>query len=351
MTTGDACPQASPFALSVARRHRHVGARLAAAGRAILREARHANLVYATGMYTRAAVACAPARTPLVLKLVNDPAFEQARARGLFHCELEEFDASRGLSLSTTPHAARRSRWACSCTDRAQPLPRRARQQLESFIWAYPCHPESGACRAGLRGPRRFAPHARHAPTPTAVFAGRFVEQKNVPLAVEALARSGVDAELALIGDGPSRSNIFNTVASHGLEKRVRFIEPVSRTTVLRWLYAADEACSRAPGRTIRMQPSRRSPSAPPVIATAVGGVTEIVTDGLHGRLHRQQGCRSPCIRVRRDLGDDAPHQVPQRRQHRDTDTRVNRIRRNRGHYRSPPASAVTGRADVVTAA
>ena len=48
-------------------------------------------MVYAIGMYTRSALGTALRRTPLVIRLVNDPAFERARSLGIFSGSLEQF--------------------------------------------------------------------------------------------------------------------------------------------------------------------------------------------------------------------------------------------------------------------
>src|SRR5262249_4388782 len=65
---------------------RHVqGARLVTA------RAKQVDVVYTTGMLGRSALGSRLSRTPIVMKLTADPAFEQARRWGLWHGTLEDF--------------------------------------------------------------------------------------------------------------------------------------------------------------------------------------------------------------------------------------------------------------------
>jgi hypothetical protein len=86
----------APFPLHVVRRDRPLPVRMAAGAVALVRHARDADVVYATGIYHRAAAAAHAVRRPLVIKLVNDPAYERAKTRGWFTGGLEEFQAARG---------------------------------------------------------------------------------------------------------------------------------------------------------------------------------------------------------------------------------------------------------------
>src|SRR5262245_24974721 len=53
--------------------------------------ARRADVVYASATYAAASFPSSVTRTPLVAKLVSDPAYERARRYGLFDGTLEEF--------------------------------------------------------------------------------------------------------------------------------------------------------------------------------------------------------------------------------------------------------------------
>ena len=74
--------------------------------------------------------------------------------------------------------------------------------------------------------------------------------------------------------------------ASSGSPRVSRFLGSVPRETVLRLLPCGRRvACSRPPGRTSRTRSSSALAVGCPVIATAVGGVPEVVRDGENGLL------------------------------------------------------------------
>src|SRR4029450_10273754 len=54
------------------------------------------DVVYATGMPTRAALGAALAGRPLVVKITSDTTYERAVRRGWFAADLAEFQRSRG---------------------------------------------------------------------------------------------------------------------------------------------------------------------------------------------------------------------------------------------------------------
>jgi glycosyltransferase involved in cell wall biosynthesis len=71
----------------------------------------------------------------------------------------------------------------------------------------------------------RAAP-VRSSELPTLLFAGRFGEEKNIPLLIDAFrgVRAHLDAELVLCGDGPARREVEHRVREHGLGGRVHVL-------------------------------------------------------------------------------------------------------------------------------
>lgn len=120
----------------------------------------------------------------------------------------------------------------------------------------------------------------------TALYAGRFSKEKNLPLLIEAFSRlkaSGVDARLLLVGGGKEEEALRRRVAEAGLEGRVEF-RP--------WASTLDEAFAQAHvavlaskfegyGRFAVEALSR----GVPVVMTDVGVAGEIVRDGVEGRV------------------------------------------------------------------
>lgn len=118
-----------------------------------------------------------------------------------------------------------------------------------------------------------------------ALFVGRQVWDKNLPCLLRAMAR--MDAAnrpwLALAGDGPLRAELEATVAAAGLAGDVRFLGQRSDASVL--MQAADFLV--LPSRQEGMSNSILEAMAAdcPVVASAVGGNTELVDDGVTGLL------------------------------------------------------------------
>ena len=139
-------------------------------------------------------------------------------------------------------------------------------------------------------------PHAgrRSAGAPfTVLFVGRLVERKGVSHLVDAvsLLRSGVDVRLVIVGDGPERARIEARVRERGLDGRVAVRGRVSEAELQAAYAAADvfvlpavidrRGDTEGLGVVLLEAMNHRVP----VIASAIGGITDIVEDGVSGLL------------------------------------------------------------------
>jgi glycosyltransferase involved in cell wall biosynthesis len=121
---------------------------------------------------------------------------------------------------------------------------------------------------------------------PLWVCAARLEEAKGHAVLLEALARvkeRGLDFVAALAGDGSLRSTLERLAVALGLDAQVRFLGHVDSIGPL--ILAAD-ACVLA--SRWEAQPwfvLESMARARPVLAAAVGGVPELMDDGVHGRL------------------------------------------------------------------
>jgi glycosyltransferase involved in cell wall biosynthesis len=281
-STGPVEPAGHP--LRVLRQDRPLPLRLAQGAGALTRAARSVDVVYSTGFYSRAAIACSASQTPLVAKLVNDPAYERARSLGLFDGTLEAFQRPTTDRRIT---ALKRLRTWSVARCRTVIVPSR---YLGAIVegWSQPApaptvihnpRPEVGPPpdRSALREELGLV-------RPTAVFAGRIVPQKDLGVALAAVARAdGLD--LVVLGDGPGRAALERDVADRGLTDRVRLLGARPRADVLRWLAAADLALLSSAWENYPHGLVEALAVGTPVVATAVGGVPEIVEDGVTGLL------------------------------------------------------------------
>jgi glycosyltransferase involved in cell wall biosynthesis len=273
VTTADAPPPPQPYPVRVVLRSVRPGVRHYRGAALIHRRARENDVVYSTGMFGRSSLGTAIVRTPLVLKLTADPAFERLRRWGIFRGSLEEFQQDHGVRTwplreardldvrraahVITPSAYLRELvigWGLSA-DRVTVLPNPA-----------PAVPE-------LRG--RDELRAQFGiDGPTLVFAGRLTAQKSLELGIEAAHRAG--AALVIAGNGPDRA---------ALERlgHARFLGPLPRERVLELFRAGDAAILSSSWENFPHTVVEALAVGTPVIATRTGGVGEVVRDGENG--------------------------------------------------------------------
>jgi len=114
---------------------------------------------------------------------------------------------------------------------------------------------------------------------------GRFAVQKNHALLVEAFAQVRADAPLylLLVGGGELENTVREQVAALGLQERVRFLGV--RADVADILRASDMfvLSSRWEGNPLSVMEAMAA--GLPVVSTAVGGVPELVREGVTGLL------------------------------------------------------------------
>jgi glycosyltransferase involved in cell wall biosynthesis len=115
-------------------------------------------------------------------------------------------------------------------------------------------------------------------------FAGRLGPQKGLDVALSALA-SVPGVTLAIAGAGPDRRGLERRADELGLAGRVRFLGSLSRDGVLRLFRAADASLLPSSWENFPHTVVEALAVGTPVIATAVGGVPEVVRDGGNGLL------------------------------------------------------------------
>jgi glycosyltransferase involved in cell wall biosynthesis len=241
---------------------------------AAARAARSADVVYASATYAAAAAAAAAARRPLVAKLVSDPAYERARRWGLFGGTLEEFAAARSPRLL----ALKRLRTIALRRARSVVVPSRYLAELAQG-WGVP-----GERLVVVHNPAPALDVAPASERSGLVFAGRLTRQKALETALAAVAQVP-DADLLVLGDGPDRERLERLSGDLGLAGRVRFAGSVPRAEVLERLAGAEALVLSSDWENFPHTAVEALSLGTPLIATAVGGVPEVVVDGDNGLL------------------------------------------------------------------
>ncbi len=277
-------PTGFGFPLTVLRRDRPVWDRIPRGLGGVLRGVRQADVVYATGIYHRVALAAALTRTPLAVKLVNDPAYERSRTRGWFDGTLEAFqEAQHGPQI----RALQRLRDAALSRAAVIVVPSEYLARI-ARTWDLPADcitvvpnpadlPQPSADRETLRA--RLGLHRT-----TAVFVGRLVEQKDLPTLIASLDRVP-DLDVVLVGDGPEEDDLRGRIAAAGLEGRVRLEPSADRQGVADWFSAADLSVLPSQWENFPHGAVESLSVGTPVVACAVGGVPEILRSAEYGTL------------------------------------------------------------------
>ena len=121
---------------------------------------------------------------------------------------------------------------------------------------------------------------------PLWVCAARLEEQKGHAVLIEALAevkRRGLDFVVALAGEGSLRAALERSVAERGLADHVRFLGMVEEIGPL--LSAADAVVMPSRWEGLPLTLLEALARGRPVVASAVGGIPEVIEDRVSGRL------------------------------------------------------------------
>ena len=249
----------------------------------VRRRAKAADVIYATSMVRRAAIGSILARKPLVVKLVSDEVFERATRSGRYVGTLDEFQRSGGprtrLLRATRTAALKRARHVFCPSAYLRDVALRWGLDLERLTVLPNPAPEvpSLPSRNELRSDLGFE-------GAVLAFAGRLGPQKSLGVALEAVAAMP-EVTLAIAGDGPDRGALERRARELGLGERARFMGSVPREQVLRLFRAADASLLSSAWENLPHTVVEALAVGCPVIATAVGGVPEVVRDRQNGLL------------------------------------------------------------------
>jgi glycosyltransferase involved in cell wall biosynthesis len=279
LVAADAQPGPQPFPVEWVSRSLPKGAVHAAAAAAVARRARTSDVVYTTGMFGRTALACRALRTPYVVKLTGDPAFERARWRNRVGGDVETFQRGGG---GLEGAALRRFRDATLRGAAHVVCPSGFLRDL-ALTWGLP--PERVSVLPNPAPPAPSLPPREELRASLGVdgllfaFAGRLGPQKALEVALAAVERVP-GATLLVAGDGDRRAALEAAAGPH-----TRFLGPLGRERVLELFAASDASVLPSSWENFPHAVVEALAVGAPVIATAVGGVPEVVEDGVNGLL------------------------------------------------------------------
>ncbi len=141
----------------------------------------------------------------------------------------------------------------------------------------------------------RFAPRNRAAlrtrlglEGPVWLAVGHLVELKGVDIVIEALARVP-DATLLIAGEGPEEHALRRLVERLGLAARVRFMGAIPQPELCDYYNVADAMVLASSREGMPNVVLEAMACGTPVVATAVGGIPELITAPEAGELMRER--------------------------------------------------------------
>lgn len=119
---------------------------------------------------------------------------------------------------------------------------------------------------------------------PFMVSAGRLVPWKGFDFLIGLLPQLP-EWQLVIIGDGPQRAALERQARSLGVAERVKFTGAIRHADVLGWCGSADAFVLNTSFESFSFQVLEAMAVGAPVITTAIGSIPELITDGREGVL------------------------------------------------------------------
>ena len=246
--------------------------------RTILKLGSRADVLLVYGLALESVVANALLRRPLVMKVVGDLAWERAVLLGRVHDTFEVFQQQR---YGARVEALRRLRaWWIRRADRVIAHS----QWMAGWIarWEVPAS-RIAVIPNGVELPEALVPATLPLSTPvTLVTAARLTRWKGIAELITVVAGRR-DLGLVVVGDGPDRVHLEQTAREAGAADRVFFAGRRSREETLDIMASCDIFVLNSAWEGMPHAVLDAMVLGMPLIATAVGGVPEVVTDGESG--------------------------------------------------------------------
>ncbi|MFN2299659.1 MAG: glycosyltransferase family 4 protein [Anaerolineales bacterium] len=258
--------------------------------------ARAADLIFANGLFIESAFAAFLAGRPLAMKIVGDWAWERAHNRGAGGWNVGDFQIRR-----QSPRWEAVKRLRSTVTERADRIIAPSRFVADIIAaWGVPEGRITVVYNALEESPDPPPADLPFFDGRTLIAVGRLIPLKGIDGLVELV---GEDEKLRLlvVGDGPDRSRLESLAVKLGAAERVVFTGAVERERIPAYLKAADAYVLNSLHEGLPHILLEAFSAGLPVVATATGGTTELVEDGVNGLLippHRKDRLASAVGRI-----------------------------------------------------
>lgn len=240
------------------------------------------DVLYVNGLELPAAMASVVSRTPMVTKIVGDYAWEFAHRRRWTDLDLEAFQSYGELRVKLLKAFLR---WG---PRRSQAIitPSRYLSQIVAG-WGIDrerIHVVPNAITTPTQGQTYHLPPGFQQGFKI-LFVGRLIPLKNMEAVIDVVAKIP-QARLVIVGDGDLRPALSARAAAFGLSNRVHFTGRLSQAQVWDLLQNfAEVLVLNSIHETFPHILLEAALCAVPAVATHVGGIPEIITDGQTGLL------------------------------------------------------------------
>ncbi len=258
------------------------------------------DVVYATGLELAAVAAARLTGKPIMVKVPGDPVWERARRLGITRDGFDRFEATPSGTFRVTLMRAVRNWWIRNATHVTTPSEslRRAAVRWGADPAALTRIPNG--VRIPEDPPRE---RSRDRPGARVVFVGRLIELKRLDVILEALA-SAPGVSLSIIGDGPEAGRVKALSAAGGLGERVSLRGAIDHDQALGAIANADALVLASEYENFPHVAIEALVCGTPVVAPAVGGITDFLSDDVNGLLFDPPTAESLGACLRR-LADD----------------------------------------------
>lgn len=248
--------------------------------RAVLEQGRGADVLLVYGLALESVVANALLGRPMVMKVVGDLAWERSVLLGRVH---DTFEAFQHRKYGMRVESLRRLRgWWVRKADRVIVHSR----WMAGWVERWGVQPSRLAVIPnGVEPPEALVPATIPLSTPVKlVTAARLTAWKGIDQLIAAVAGQHA-LGLVVVGDGPDRDRLEQVAMETGASDRVFFAGRRSRDETLGIMASCDIFVLNSTWEGLPHAVLDAMVLGMPLIATAVGGVPEAVTDGRSGLL------------------------------------------------------------------
>jgi glycosyltransferase involved in cell wall biosynthesis len=254
----------------------------------LIRLGRNSDVLFVNGLAMETTLANIILRKPLVLKVVGDFAWERATNWGWVKDDFEVFQKERyGLRVKLLK--VLRSRW----TRRADKVIVPSRY-LGKWVGDWGVSTEKlTVIYNAIQSANDIKPV--EVPLTTAVnivTVGRLVPWKQIDKVIDNVAQFE-DVGLVIVGDGPERPYLEEITLRRGLKDRVYFAGQKTHEDTMALIAACELFVLNSTYEGLPHVLLEAMSQGLPVVATAVGGTTEVVEDGFNGLLLSPQNSRT----------------------------------------------------------